>query len=882
MVAFAFDFSDPHTALSRQVMERISALIFLSLVILITGSCATNAQAAGKALTVAGTLPNGSISQPYSGVLWAIGGSAPYRFSVVSGSLPPGVSLNSANGLLSGAPSASGSYTFQILVTDAPYSYSGSQNFTIQISGGSSQGGISVNISPSGTTLAPGAKQQFTATVTGTSDTAVIWSASSGSINSTGLYTAPSVHSALNATVTATSRVNTAQSASVTVTVTPNQIQPLQITTSGLAPGEQGSDYSAAFTATGGTPPYSWNLASGNLPSGLTLNASGDLAGMPNSTGTFTFVVQVTDANNLTATANSSLTVSQGSGYDGPAQLPKVSISTPMSESPALGLVINVGSGGNLQSALNQAQCGQTIQLEAGATFTGVFKVPAKNCDAGHWIIIRTSSPDSALPAEGQRLTPCYAGVASLPGRPAYDCSNPANVLAKVQMTQQGDGPFQIENGANFYRFLGLEITREIGAPGEASLITLMGTADHIFVDRSWLHGQVHDETHVGFSASGGTNIAVIDSYFTDFHCIAVTGTCTDAHAISGGVGNTQDGPYLIQNNFLEASGEEVMFGGGAATTTPTDITVQYNHFWKPWQWMPGNPNFVGGANGNPFIVKNHFELKNAVRVLVQDNLMENCWGGFTQTGFSILLTPVNQHTQYRGNVCPLCQVTDVTLRYNQISHSGSGIQIATEISPNLQIGAPALLGTRFSIHDLVMDDLSTNYVGQGIPFEIDNGWPKNPLNTITINHVTAFPDSNSHMMITANLERNAKMYGFVFTNNLMSTGAHPIWDSFGAKNGVSCSVKDVPIISISTCFATYTFQSNGLIGSPSVYPPSSWPADNFFPASPEAVEFVNYNGGNGGNYELQPSSPYKNKGTDGRDLGADVVGLQQQLAGVE
>ncbi len=59
------------------------------------------------------------------------------------------------------------------------------------------------------------------------------------------------------------------------------------------------------------------------------------------------------------------------------------------------------------------------------------------------------------------------------------------------------------------------------------------------------------------------------------------------------------------------------MFGGGAATLTPTDIEILNNHFWKPWQWMKGNPNFIGGADGNPFVVKNHLELKNAVRVLV-------------------------------------------------------------------------------------------------------------------------------------------------------------------------------------------------------------------------------------------------------------------------
>ncbi|MFZ0306852.1 MAG: hypothetical protein WAL89_01670, partial [Candidatus Sulfotelmatobacter sp.] len=72
------------------------------------------------------------------------------------------------------------------------------------------------------------------------------------------------------------------------------------------------------------------------------------------------------------------------------------------------------------------------------------------------------------------------------------------------------------------------------------------------------------------------------------------------------------------------------------------------------------------------------------------------------------------------------------------------------------------------------------------------------------------------------------------------------------------------------------------VIASSVYYPPSLWPAGNFFPATVSAVQFVNYNGGNGGDYHLQPSSPYKGKGTDGKDLGADIDALNSATAGVE
>ena len=68
------------------------------------------------------------------------------------------------------------------------------------------------------------------------------------------------------------------------------------------------------------------------------------------------------------------------------------------------GVTTFVAAGGNLQNALNAAQPGDTILLEAGATFSGSFTLPVKSGNA--WIVIRTSAPDSSLPPEGTRMTP--------------------------------------------------------------------------------------------------------------------------------------------------------------------------------------------------------------------------------------------------------------------------------------------------------------------------------------------------------------------------------------------------------------------------------------------------------------------------------------------
>jgi hypothetical protein len=224
--------------------------------------------------------------------------------------------------------------------------------------------------------------------------------------------------------------------------------------------------------------------------------------------------------------------------------------------------------------------------------------------------------------------------------------------------------------------------------------------------------------------------------------------------------------------------------------------------------------------------------------------------------------------------------VTDVTIRYSRITHAGSGIQMVTSISGNNGNGGQALAGKRWSIHDLVIDDISKNYAGGGNLFLIQNGWKANPVNTITINHVTAFPDSGAHLLMIGNQVTNPSMYGFVFTNNMIATGSFPVWSSGGGLT--SCATKGTPAQKINKCFTTYSFKNNALIASPDAFPPSSWPVGNFFPASPTAAAFVQYDSGNGGDYRLQPNSRYKNAGTDGRDLGADIVGLNAALAGVE
>lgn len=549
-----------------------------------------------------------------------------------------------------------------------------------------------------------------------------------------------------------------------------------------------------------------------------------------------------------------------------------------VSDTPARGKILMVKPGDDLQAALNSAACGDTIKLQEGGTFPGRLHLPGKPCDEGHWIVIRTSAPDDSLPPEGTRITPCYAGIASLPSRPEFHCASIKNVMARITFTGKGgSGPITFDAGANHYRLIGLEITRD--SPG-ATVYNLAGpeadaVADHIVFDRVWMHGTAQDETTRGIFLTGTRFMAVVDSYFSDFHCVSIVGSCTDAQAIAGGAGDHPMGPFKIVNNFLEAAGENIIFGGAAATATPADIEIRHNHFFKPMIWMPGRPGFVGGTSGRPFIVKNLFEIKNAQRVLFEGNILENSWGGVGQNGFAIVLTPKNQ----MPNVCPLCRVTDVTLRYSRIRNVATGIVIANTLSGS---GGAATAGERYSIHDLLFENIDGDaYKGFGSFAMVVSNAP--PLRDVKIDHVTAFPPRVS---FNVGSDLNKPQAGnFIFTNSIVSAGRLEVTSTGGQQNCAYGGGRIGPAGILSNCFHSLTFTHNAIIGTT-----KPWPSGNFFPKNEESVGFVNYNHGKGGDYRLcqgknQPSpckeaSPYHHAGTDGKDLGADIDAIEAATNG--
>jgi hypothetical protein len=828
-------------------------------------------------INISADLPPAIVGSAYNAVISVSGGSAPYSFATRTGQLPPGLSLNPNTGSITGMPNTAGSYDFAVSVVDKAESAEGVKRFQLVVRHPAT---VSVEISPTSVTIPSGTAHQFAALVSNASTPAVTWSASAGSVNTLGTFTAPKVSVATVIRLTATSNADPTKSATATINVeAPASTTPsLALTTTSLPEATEGSHYSATLHATGGKAPYRWKLLSGSLPSGIALSPDqGTINGLTSQSGPFTFSAAVTDASGQTVSRNLSMTVSLLStgNFDGPAELPRAYVNSSLADTPAPGVTHVVKSGDSLQAALNAAKCGDTIQLQAGATFTGQFVFPAKNCDDAHWIIVRTSTPNSALPAEGKRLTPCYAGVASLPARPAYPCPSPRNLLAKLTFYGVGSGPVIFANHASHYRLLGLEITRSKPRAVVYNLVIHEkdGTADHLVFDRLWIHGTAQDETTRGIMLSGITYAAIVDSYLSDFHCTAISGSCGDSQAIGGGTGSSLMGPYRITNNFLEAAGENILFGGGPATVAPADIEIRGNHMFKPATWQKGHANFVGGRDGHPFIVKNLFELKNGQRVLLEGNILEHSWGGFSQVGFGILLTPKNQAGADGTSVCSACLVTDITIRYNLMRHTGAGMQIGNGISAT---GGAPRDGQRYSIHDVIFEDINGEaYNGPGLLAQVSMGPNAPVLQNVKIDHVTAV-SLRTLFAFSDNITVNPKMNNFTFTNSITAAGLYPFITARGGSQ--DCAYRTTGEAMLNACFADFEFNHNAIIALPKSWPASIWPDQNFFPAATTSVNF-NSSVTNLGGYTLSSSSPYKNAGTDGKDLGADVAAVLSAIA---
>jgi hypothetical protein len=341
------------------------------------------------------------------------------------------------------------------------------------------------------------------------------------------------------------------------------------------------------------------------------------------------------------------------------AQLPQVYLDTTWNP-PTGGTTWAVHTAAQLANAIANSVPGDTIVLDAGVTYVGSFQLPAKSNPNNNWIYVMSSA------------------IANLP--PGTRVS-PANVPSMATIVTTGvAAAFQVNGGANHWRFAGLEIT---SASTQGCNLThtppincfsyfLIGSQsnptplpDSITIDRCYIHGSPTIDIQTAVQATA-SNYAVIDSYISDIHM-----TGFDNQAVAS---NVAPGPFKITNNFLSAAGENVMFGGAGGsnnTVIPSDIQIQHNYLYKPLSWATVGTGGTIPPN-NQWVEKNALELKNAQRVLVDSNVIQNVWAA-GQNGFAIVLTI---RTSQSGDTAV---VNDITVTNNVLNNVVSGFNSLAE-----------------------------------------------------------------------------------------------------------------------------------------------------------------------------------------------------------
>jgi Putative Ig domain len=245
------------------------------------------------------SLPDGNVAIFYDSQLLATGGLAPYTWSLTSGTLPPGLSLTTTTGVISGTPTTTGSYPITVQVADSestPATATGTFTITInptpplQVTTSSLSTGTQ-GVRYSNSLAATGGVPPYS------------WSLTSGplpqglTLSGTGVISGTPIGSSGSFPITAQvtdTLGNTASSSGLTLIINSG---PLVITTVSLPAGTQSVPYSVTMSAAGGTPPYTWSLRFGTLPNGLTLNPStGGISGTPTASGGSSLQVQVQDS----------------------------------------------------------------------------------------------------------------------------------------------------------------------------------------------------------------------------------------------------------------------------------------------------------------------------------------------------------------------------------------------------------------------------------------------------------------------------------------------------------------------------------------------------------------------------------------------------------
>jgi len=377
---------------------------------------------------------------------------------------------------------------------------------------------------------------------------------------------------------------------------------------------------------------------------------------------------------------------------------------------------IQVKAGGNLQAAIDEANYGDVIVLEAGATYKGPITLPSKKGASDQYITITTSNL-SGIAKENERINP------QLHAKAMPKIVGPDSSVAIATAEQ-----------AHHYKFIGIEFSPAADSKYLYNLIDL-GKSDYkslsqfphdLVFDRCYIHSTGLNKARRGFGLNSG-DTTISNSYIAGF-----AGEGDETQGICGWNG---PGPYKIVNNYIEGGAQNIMFGGAdpvVPNLVPADIEIRRNYLYKPAEWF-------GKAT-----IKAMIELKNGRKVTIDGNVLES--GGFIG---AFVLTVRNQN-----GGAPWSTLEDINITNNVVRHSNSGFSILGKDDAQ-----PSQQAKRIRIANNLLVDIGPDYAAV---FMVGCC-----ANTVTVEHNTV--EQTGNIMTCYGVSHS----NFVFQNNIVQFNSY-------------------------------------------------------------------------------------------------------------
>jgi Putative Ig domain len=552
-------------------MKRLELLSILALALVLNGCSNGGQPVMGVATT---SLPGAVMGVSYSATLQAIGGKAPYKWSVVTGALPQGFAFSS-NGNIAGTPTALGTSSFTVQVSD-----SNSPQLSAQLP-------LSITVNPVlsiTTTLLPSGmigSAYKTKLKSSGGVLPVSWSLASGALpggltlDATGTIAGtPTINGTFNFVVAATDVSTTPQVQQQALSITIGlAAPPVTITTTSLPNGTVNTAYSATLQATGGVAPITWSIVSGALPAGLALDTNfGVIAGTPTVVGTSTFTVQATDSNIPPQTAQAALSITLTAS---PLKITTTSLPAGTASSPYSAFLRSSGGTPPITWSVSLGS------LPAGLTLTPSTGLISGTPTTAATTSFTVTATDAGTPVQSVQqalsITVAAAGSndAELTGQYAFllqgfDATGPVAIAGSFVADGKGNltgGIEDINRTSGVTASLAFTGTYSANADnrGTMTLTSTLGSSTFTFALGSIVTGVASLAHAIEFDATG-TNVAGIikKQDTTAFSLAAISGNFATGMSGAGSTGL----PYALAGSFT-ANGLGAISAGALDTKGP-------------------------------------------------------------------------------------------------------------------------------------------------------------------------------------------------------------------------------------------------------------------------------------------------------------------------